>query len=635
MMSIIGIALAFHFCEEPTNIKWSKHMFKAISKNVRLYAGFLSLIMPSLIYAQSQDDSTFNGIDYYVGRIVRGFGGGFEQIVGEKKYRQQDFRTAPFLYGSIGNRLGLRLSNSTDWTNFDNPDSLKIDQKVTRQATALQAIYRFQPGIWLAGTGAYTRNNNNIEGFNFLKLKDTNKNLGLQAIYLSHQGKVGLTDDQRAWVYYVEPYHRLLRQSQESTLRLLAPRQLMAFLAGDWSDRQAETTLRYLTPDGTFEQREVFESNSIRWSGDLVYAPNQHLNLGLAWKPSRDKFQNESGRFTASSGFFNKATRHQFIPRIDLFAFRQMLHRLDGLYTDTNFELSSNVTLPPTFNTSRGQSNQWQANYTFHYLGLKEAPSREAFLADWNGIFGNRLPAGSVHLIGRVSRGRANSKTNSATFGVTENSLTKNESRGQELALTVVYGLSDWLEAGGKTSYLRYTDETSTSFFTEERLRKQNQHTLTLSWANYRYERQFQKRFGWEEISEFDRLHGPLLLGGMINGALAIRYENFSQENFRQDLQIPSPSSFRIRSGGWSSEIQIRSGILDNVELSFVGRLFKSDVTGTPNARTEKNFNIFLAWQPWESMRFQMGRRTLESSPVVDYLTVGSTVWIFQLQSLF
>jgi hypothetical protein len=277
------------------------------------------------------------------------------------------------------------------------------------------------------------------------------------------------------------------------------------------------------------------------------------------------------------------------------------------------------------------QNERWNLGYVLHYLRKVEPTSQEAFLADWNGTFGNRLPAHAFHLIGKaVTSFSKNKREDWDTSRSRFYQWDSDESRHHTASLTGIYGVSDWLEVGGKAEYfkLRYQ---SAWFNHPEPVAGESsfwRSALSLSFANYRYEERFKERFGWEQIREFDRLYGPLLLGGTINGTLGIELNiNESGERTRIGLAVT----------------QIRWGITDNLELNLLGRFsIRSfpdyfDINRRRKVLTREDFDFSLSWQPWESIRFKIGQgpfeqiarfRDIHNGPEYGY-------WSFQIVSLF
>ncbi|MGH7596966.1 MAG: hypothetical protein ACREOI_11480 [bacterium] len=603
-------------------------MFTPLIKRLLWPLGLLLLFTPNFSAAQPEDDSTFNGIDYYFGRIVRGFGGGFQQLVGDKENGRRPFNTTPFLYGSLGSRLGFRLSNSTYWTESeDGAAPLDVFAKNTVQFTSAQATYRPASGLWLQGTGEFLREK--WEGAQINKYKNNNFAYGLQGVYLSDGGNIRLAPAQLAYAYYALPFNAFMRNTAERPAIFLLPRQTMIQLTGNLWQRRFETKLTQLA-NAPFAQQQALSSD-FSWANlELAYVLNRRLTFGFAAQPMREESQSHSSR--EDGQFQQTADRTSFnvVPWLDFLAARQVLHRFSGWYFFSDATSSSFASPPPSRTEFQGTFKSWQANYTLHYLGRVEAPSLEAFLADWNRVFGNRLPAHGLHLIGRAAMTSSqNANVRPGIIGA-DYFGPESKNRTYEISLAGLYGLADWLELGAKTDYSKNRDEETLDFSSGNSIHERSSriHTITLSFANYRYEARHKERFGWEQIREFDRLHGPLLLGGMINGTVMAQYQTSSLHEDSQQFYVDSKSRY------WIGEAQIRAGMTGKLELSLQGRLFKvSAVSGFE--QTDNFFNVSLAWQPWESIRFRVGRGNLILNSDTGFLFDDNGAWNFQLMSLF
>jgi hypothetical protein len=630
---LLASPLLVYFCRKnsfKTIKQRSWNMFKSFIRPWRFSLGVLFLLSPSLGVAQSEGDSTFNGIDYYFGRIVRGFGGGFQQLVGDEQNGRRPFNTAPFLYGSIGSRIGLRLSNSTNWTELDNGGVGQFDfARNTSQFTSAQATYRPAAGIWLQANGAFRREE--WDGAQIEKFKNNIYAYDGHGVYLSRGGDIELTPAQLAYAYYAVPFHASLRNAAELSPRFLSPGQTMLVLETNLQQNRFEVKLRGIAAE-PYLGEESF-SNDFLWANlDVVHALSRRFAIGFSARPLREEMRGNLVRPDDRSQQTANRTSFYLSPWLDLLASRQILHRFSGWYyfaDGTNVSLLSPLLIQ---SETRRNSEVWQANYALQYLGKVEAPAREAFLADWNSVFGNRLPAKGLHVLGRAAFTSSQNGTTYPQIIGTSNLGPESKGRLYELSFAGLYGLWDWLEIGGRVDYSNNRDDLAASDFmpiNSTRESSSRLHTIALSFANYRYEsRRHRARFGWEQIREFDRLHGPLLLGGMINGTLMAQYQTSSFQ------QSGPPSFVDGKTQYWLGEAKFRAGITDKVELSMLGNLYK--ISSAPGSeQTETRFNVSFAWQPWESIRFRIGRGNPIQNVETGFFFEGNEAWNFQLMSLF
>lgn len=156
-------------------------------------------------FAQSQEDSTFNGIDYYAGRIARGFGGGFDQWITEKEQGAQSFRTVPFVYGSLSNRFSLRLSDITYWARYENDFPGQSDLEKFHHIPRVEIMSRLTAGLFIGGGGTFTRDTR--KGPQNFETKSKADTYTLRGLYSSRGGNTSLTPEQLIYAYFAEPYH--------------------------------------------------------------------------------------------------------------------------------------------------------------------------------------------------------------------------------------------------------------------------------------------------------------------------------------------------------------------------------------------------------------------------------------------
>jgi hypothetical protein len=580
--------------------------------------------MPNSSYGQSENDSTFNGIDYYAGRIAKGFGGGVEHQITDKEQGYSFSSTCPSVYGSIGNRLALQLSNMTNWVRYD--DDLSHYDKNVFQRVGMQANYRLARGVWLSGGGSFERRK--LANSDAVYYKDEENRSSFRGLYLSQAGQTHLTPDQLAFAYYAVPQSIFLHNDRP--FRILSPKQSMVDISGD--TRSMEYSVRYDTTRSEFSTIEDSDSGSGQnLNIELMHTFNRCVSFGLDLLSSQSTFRSgESGigydgiRYE----YHGRSRRKSFAlaPRIEILGSKHILHRLGGQYDSSSLDDSMTRDLIGPKESWEMIDKSWNLDYSIHYLKNPSLPSLEAFLADQNNVFGNRLPAKGLHWIGRTLTGLSKGKANSLT-PIGPNTQHEGKARFYDFSTIAIYGLSNWFEAGWKVSYRLTRAESADPYaIPPSSTNKQTEwsNSLVLNFANYRYEDRFKDRFGWEQIREFDRLYGPLLLEGMIKGTVAIQYANY---------KIDWQHSDSYRRHNWQAEAQIRLGILNNLEMNLLGYL-KKERASYYDWPTFKQLNVSFIWQPWQTIRFQISRNASTNDTPRTTGREGD-IWTFKMISLF
>lgn len=122
-------------------------MLMAMIRLLRRSLGLLLCLAPGFSVAQSNEDSTFNAVDYYSGRIASGFGGGYEQTWLKDDEGNQRFMTTPSLYGSVSTRVGIQISHEISWpresTIIDSiPDGVRKVNPAKAKTSRIQLQFR-------------------------------------------------------------------------------------------------------------------------------------------------------------------------------------------------------------------------------------------------------------------------------------------------------------------------------------------------------------------------------------------------------------------------------------------------------------------------------------------------------------
>jgi hypothetical protein len=285
---------------------------------------------------------------------------------------------------------------------------------------------------------------------------------------------------------------------------------------------------------------------------------------------------------------------------------------------------------------------RWSFGYAFHRFGNAPPPSLQAYLADWNHDFGNRLPAGGFHFRGEFFLSGA--KSDRESVSLYNQARIESEFRSMEAQLMAGYGVFDWLELAWKAQLERNWNGVIRAVQNHDPVpgfqeRWGNtmtwQNTFVMNFANYRYGERLRQRFGWYATSAFDQLYGSLLLPGMINGAISWQPNFLFAEpwstNGLEYFNFRFPDQWSKRN--WLLQTQLRVGLIANLQLAATGVFSREGYSRqAPDSRGEDSIDATISWQPWSSVRLVILRHfDLE----VSEGQIRNDVWNFRLLTLF
>ncbi len=631
--------------------------------------GFLFLLSAQSILAQSNEDSTFDAIDFYSGKIVPGFGGGFDQTSYDDSNGRQRFITTPSLYGSVGQNWGIQISHKTEWPKdkvltITRADSaLTIVQRlepVRTKTSFMELQWQPAPALRFFASGALSRTdltqNQIIERTGIFtstyaaKIENRNEQFRLSGLYLSNNGKLTLKPAQVGWIYYGNTTIPFLPSLFVTPIRFLQKGQTMASFAADMTNLHEDGVTVQQDNNRKSDQRRKIENRTLPLNLDLLYGLNDNLMLGLGVEAS-EEIHDVEDKAAFTDPFLSRMVAHRasieakqfrFGPHVDFLRSEKDLHRLTFDYKRLQQELNHLSTSLDSVVINSGQLNvdkSWSFGYAFHRFWNVPPPSLPAYLADWNNDFGNRLPAGGFHLKGEIFFGGG--KRDIELMNLTDQSHTERESRSLAAHLSASVGISNWLEFAWKTQIERSWREVllikrSGSSFTEINSGINNitwLNAIIVNFANYRYTERLRTRFGWYEMSAFDQLYGPLLLPGMLNAMVAYQPNQAFAEGWFSDhpdyLDFRFPDQWREET--WSVETDLRVGLVGNLQVSatsmFSGNSRKSQATFAENG-----IAATISWQPWPSVRLALTHHFETDDKDFDE---QDKFWNLQVQTLF
>ncbi len=590
----------------------------------------LILIHPTLWAQTDIADSTFSAPDFFITRMVEGFGGGFEQVLSQKQETDRQFNSTPFIYAGISDKVSLQLTNQISWIRRSEIllDGLTIDQKnFTNSTPGFRAQFRPLAGLHILAAANWNNKRALLNEYVFSEFRgeteteQQNRDASIQVDYFSQDGVVTLAADQRNWMYFGNSSLPFFESVFETPITFLTPGQTYlsfggTFQQGDFSIFNTET----------LSSEIATRSRQSQFNFEALFGLRRNLVLGLSVHPDVEREtqnENSDNQFSIS-----------LAPRVEFLSAKNTLHRFSFQY-----DYLRNEQQPPGENIASTPGNstllttnflkRWSFRYGFNRLWNTKPLTTSAFLANWNDDFGNRLPRGAIRLSAEILADVERITNDRQRDNLRTVSQEKNQSI--HLQTTASYGLFDKLEIGWKTELNRRWGKRSEVALWNNRLFWRN--ALEISFANYRFEEKYRSRFGWQQVSNFNRLFGPLLYRGMFIGTVAVQPVYYSREWRGENARFFDYRLPNRRVETWFAEGRFRYGVLDNLELKAIVDISSPFVSINLRDRVLSNLQFAVSWQPWNSFRLEIEHR-IEKTDSPNF-EERENFWNLRIISLF
>jgi hypothetical protein len=642
-------------------------MLASIKKGAGWSIGLLFFLSAHSALAQSDEDSTFNAIDFFSGRIIPGFGGGFDQTSYDDRGGYQRFTTIPSLYGSISRKLGIQISHETEWPK----DNLLTQTRGDSTFTSVQRLEPFRsntsrmhlqwrpiPALRVFVSGERARSDQSRDEaivrpgrFNSIYTVETegsSKQFSLNGSYLSRQGKLTLKPPHLAWAYYGNL--AIPKGLFATDVQFLQQGQIMATYSSDLSSVHTnQISVRqdsFSTIERTIEYTNNGETRTLPITLNLLYGLENNMMLGVALAASDYKQELISRTNEKTPGFskidIGSSSRDNrsigLGSYVDFLSSDRNFHRLKFSLRKNREEidvLSINSGSVVYKNGYFSDRRSWNIGYAFHRLWNVTPPSLPAYLANWNNDFGNRLPAGGFHFRGEISLEGDNQRSENSNLN--GQSTIENESRSMEVLFAPRFGVFDWLSLMWSTQlyrrWIRAARSTQNGIL-DPNFKDDWGNTQTWSnnfvaeFANYRYSERLRPHFGWYDMSAFNQLYGPLLLPGMVNATVTYQANSAYAETWITDhldyLDFRFPDHWNKKS--WRLNTRFRFGLIGNLQIT-AQRSFSGN---SMSDSRDDNIDATVSWQPWPSVRLVINH-TFDA----DQNDFQRNFWNFKVLTLF
>ena len=567
--------------------------------------------------AESDTLAVFNGIDYYSGRMVSGIGFSLNQTIQEKTGDQQTFEIVPAFYfnmdpsfaATVANTTAVRKIESSEETEYQsNPLSNQI-----RLGFQIRPVSSFQLFPYMEFFDSRYKYNEHFMGDWYKEDKIRNERYGLSGMWLSGGGTLSMTTEQLKWTHYF---------SEE--LPWVPAGKIMVTL-----DAGVETIKNQGFHKDLSQETAVMEMNADTKGKDIFINNSILYGLSEKWLVSlQSEYRNDSNDFSEyNSPDGNDTESSQKMHSYDVKPSLGAMIR-DNVYVQWISRISDYTCKAET--EDFGLRNIKQVNVPAFSTGLSaqwfihtRVPDVDRFLANWNGLFGNRLPEGGWLITLQVLPASEKFHGTDEIVGI-EGSGTDQDLELKELEseLSVRFGLSDFIELEIKSKGLYKgirNEENESALQWMPELSEQSadsRHWLNsagVTFASYNYSNQFQNQYGWYKLSPFDQYYGSRLRPLMFRGRLGFSYVSYRKRDaVLADLSLNEEiTKYTDWTGGfidnqtWTTETAFQLGLWGNIELGCQGTFYKYSSDLRNKLDTDWRTELSVSWQPWKSLCIQ------------------------------
>lgn len=553
----------------------------------------------------------FNGLDYYSGRMIRGFGAHFDQYIEEKTEGRQTFESIPALYYYLNPHAAFRFSHNISLRKMGTDEDLVYQTDPVSNTTFVEGQIRPVKGLQFFPSleiwNRRSKYNSHFMGDRYEEDNQKRQNFALQGIFLSGSGVLRPVDASLKWMHYTETADPMLRHGQVMMnfhLQLLNSRK----------DGYARILSDDVSPLAVISGETENEYNTdIR----IRYGVTDVINL---WLNIENLFLDNTWQNleTDTRGGL-ESTDFQIISGVDWITGPDFFSRLEAEYFIKDGRETS-----PEYNFRDMSGRRIAGKYAIHWLPASSGPSRALFLANARGLFGNRLRGGkwgfsyALDLRTELFESRRDDDIDIPSRLTRHLKLNDRMFRNE---LQIRYGISDHFETGFISHYeygsmkdnspAAGPDAAASDGLDEPLNRGEWENSFQLRFGSYTYNRMLESRYGWARLTSFDQYYDPILAPLMVSaevyaGHISIEKTNddFLRFLISEDLGALTNWILRpVNNNCWRYTAGLRLGLWRNWELNWHGEWFVYS-SGLRNAGDpEWQMRWILNWQPWQSLR--------------------------------
>jgi hypothetical protein len=557
----------------------------------------------------------YNGIDIYSGRLINGIGFGFNQYVEEQIDGRQEIESISDLYFYMKKNISVSISNQTSIRKITPTDEISFSSDPVNSTTRISAQLRPFPGLQLFPNVKVGNSkliyNSRIVGFLSVRQNTSIINYGLSGIFISSDGLVCAKEADLKWMFYLD-----------ENIPFISPQQtLISFkfncYDSDYNGISEKLDRALKEDDDNYITKRSFETDwrEYSFSSQINYGISKILRSGIGLKYKSfssklwDDYLNLDNRANQSNGEI------LIEPRLSVILSRKFYQQINIQYR----QFYENSAYLASFNEKLNRDKSYcDFNYQFHWLSNVNNPSLKKVLANNNGVFGNRLTKGSLHL--QLNVNRLSNFIHNRYYKIFESSLLLDlfhpnlESQIEQIQLNAFYGLTNYVQIGFsnsveiKKSFKPLPGSTDSKWLKKETLIN----SVSIDWANYKFSNRWQEIYGWYNLSTMDQYDKPILQPKMVKGKFECSFHSLSRaDEFYGDVNIFNSINNNYDFPFYNNKIadlnsNFTIGLWGNVELQCAGQHFYYSSKERNYLDKDWQLDFYLRWQPFKKFRLEL-----------------------------
>jgi hypothetical protein len=561
----------------------------------------------TLTKTSSDSISQFNGIDYYSGRMIKGFGFRFNQYIEEQIDGRQEFESTPSMYYNINNKVSFELMNRTSIKKIKSDETFNFQTDPVNNRIQLRAQVRPIKGIQLF---PYFEINNRTHLYNLFFEDDIHAKdeadihkYGFEGMYISKKGMINPDDQKLKWMYFLDETIPFIDKGQT----------LITFSGNVEYDRYRGYTDNIHLQSMKREHKTVWDD--FKASGKLVYGIADNL-VGCVhshfYSFKSDLWNTSQGNESIAD---QKIQEYSIKFNLNNIVTKEIFNRITFGYTKLKEESNYHTINFQKRNIKDAPAYHFQ--YGFHWLSGSKDIELGKVLANYHHFFGNRLERGAFHAWCNLFYDSEilNNKYQHIFETYPLYLMFNPDLRSQisRFELTASYGLSDFIEIGimSQIKRNRTYKPNPITFKNTWFERTSLENSFVIDFSNYIYSEGLKGKYGWSTLSSFNQYYGPILDHFMFKGKIEFSYFSYDNaDDYFCDVDAYNPfleyDNIYVSNKKWRLNTHFKCGLWNNLELQYSGR-FNFYSTKLRNYH-DKDFdiNFTLVWQPWKSLRFEI-----------------------------
>jgi hypothetical protein len=581
----------------------------------------------SLTKTSSDSISQFNGIDYYSGRMIKGFGFQFNQYIEEQIDGRQEFESVPSMYYHVTDKISFKLLNQTSIKKIRSDETFNFQTDPVNNIIQFRAQIRPTKGLQLFPcfeivdrTYLY-----NLYFGNDIHAKDEAdmQKYGIEGMYISKNGIIKPDPQKVKWMHFLDEPVPFVDKGQT----------LITFSSDFEQDNYTGGT-EIINPYSLNSEYQT-KWNGFRAAGKCVYGIAENLTGSIHARYNSFKSDLWNTNQVNENNADQQIQKYAINFNLNNIITKEIFNYITFGYTKLKEESNYQTVNIKKRNIKDAPAYHFQ--YNFHWLRGSKDIELGKVLANYQHFFGNRLDRGTFHAWCNLFYDSEilNNKYRNIFETYPLYLMFNPDLRSQisRFEIAVSYGLSDFIEIGimsqvhKNSTYKPHPVTFKNTWF--ERTAIEN--SLVIDFGSYLYSDNLKQRYGWTSLSSFNQYYAPILEHLMFKGKIGITnisYENADDYYCDVDVYYPFFIDDNIYAANkkWRLNTHLKCGLWNNIELQYSGRFYfySSDLRNYHDKDFDIDFTFI--WQPWKSLRFEIYQN---SSKYVNNWNTRFSYWYF------